>query len=112
MSKTKLAGSLDINNQPIINVPDPVNPLDAVNLQTLQNGLASIIISSSDSNVEIIYNTPQNIWIFPHNLGFYPSINVYDNTGSELIGYNRIDNNINTLTLSFGIQMTGKIIAS
>jgi hypothetical protein len=53
MSKTKLAGTLDVNNQPVINVPDPINPLDAVNLQTLQsvNGNTNIKTYTAGENI-------------------------------------------------------------
>lgn len=47
MSKTTLAGTLDVNNQPIINVPDPINGKDAVNLDTLNS------VISEPSNIKV-----------------------------------------------------------
>lgn len=39
---TKVANGLDLQNQKILNVGDPSLPLDAVNLQTLQNNIRGI----------------------------------------------------------------------
>lgn len=48
---TKLAGTLNANNQPIINVPDPINPLDAVNLQTLQTLVGNSLSYEAGENI-------------------------------------------------------------
>lgn len=56
--------------------------------------------------------TAQFNWVWDHNFGFKPAINVYDSDGKTIIGYQRVDNSNNQLTLSFGLPMAGKIIGS
>ena len=60
-----------------------------------------------------LQTSSSSTWIFTHNLGYLPVIQVYDASNNELIGYNRSDNLANTVTtLTFGVALTGKIIAS
>lgn len=48
---TKLAGPLNVNNQKVTNVPDPINALDAVNLQTLQNATSTNLTYIAGENI-------------------------------------------------------------
>lgn len=86
-----------------------------VSIQAQQGGIIATPGTggqSGDSHTTFVQDTPDFTWIFTHNLGFSPTINVYDNYGKELIGYNRSDADLNTIILTFGIPSVGKIIAS
>ncbi len=48
---TKLAGTLNVNNQRVVNVPDPISALDAVNLQTLQNATSTNLTYVAGENI-------------------------------------------------------------
>ncbi len=54
--------------------------------------------------------SPSTSWIYTHNLGYKPIINVYDSNGVMLPTYERVDDvNMNVLTLNFDVAISGKI---
>jgi hypothetical protein len=81
------------------------------NITNIQTSLSNI--SNSERHLEYIQATPSSSWVFIHNFGFPPVINVTDLFGNELIGYVRTDNPTNTITtITFDSPLTGRIIGS
>ena len=78
------------------------------------NALSSVSnLLNSERHLEYIQSTPSSSWVFIHNFGFPPVINVTDLFGNELIGYVRTDNPTNTITtITFDSPLTGRIIGS
>jgi len=77
---------------------------------TGQVAIPTIVVG--DRNITYTQDVPQFLWTFSHNLGFKPSINVYDADGNEVVGYTREDTTLNQVKIGFGLPMTGTIIAS
>lgn len=48
-------------------------------------------------------------WIIPHNLGHYPTVQIFDVDGAEIgAAISQLD--VNTLSISFGVPMSGMAV--
>lgn len=55
---------------------------------------------------QFVQDTPLALWYIEHNLGFRPSVRVYDTAGTEfLVAVTHLDDNI--LTITFGRPFSG-----
>lgn len=61
---------------------------------------------SPDLNYFHEQNIPAQVWTIEHNLGKYPSVNVLDSSGSEIIGDIQYLNS-NTVQLNFSAAFSG-----
>ena len=79
-------------------------------------GTGFYVPTSSNSNSAVAHYThtqsaANTLWVIPHNLGFYPSITVFDAMGNEvLVGINHVS--INEARVGFDAPMSGTAICS
>lgn len=76
------------------------------------NSSLNLLNNSVDKNAVFTQSTPSVTWIFEHNLGFNPTLQVLDLNNNPILGFTRTDDSVNKVTLTFNIAMSGKIYAS
>jgi hypothetical protein len=76
------------------------------------NSSLNLLNNSVDKNAVFTQSTPSVTWVFEHNLGFNPTLQVLDLNNNPILGFTRTDDSVNKVTLTFNIAMSGKIYAS
>lgn len=75
-------------------------------ITAIQGGSAP---SNSDKTYPHLQLSPISTWVINHNLGKFPTIQVFDSAGSQIFGYGRTDDpSLNITTLSFSAAFSGK----
>lgn len=93
-------GTINAANERVSNLAAPTSPNDAVRLTDIDD-------LESDKNFFHVQNTPSAIWTITHNLGKYPSIEVFDSAGSQVEGTVTFIN-ANSITIQFSAAFSGK----
>lgn len=93
---------VDMQSTPLINVPDAVDPQDAMNKRSVQ-GL--IVGSTSFTHNQI---NPASVWTVNHNLNkLYPNIVIVDSANDLIIGYDLDPVDVNNTILTFSASFSG-----
>lgn len=65
-----------------------------------------------DAQYDATAFTSQTSVTVTHNFGFYPVVNVIDNTGAQLIPLSLIHASVNAFTVTFSVSTTGTILST
>lgn len=96
----KLGGTLDAQQNNIINVPAPLNDTSAVNKAYVN---AHVGAASSYKHEQ---NVPDTKWIVEHNLGYNPNVRIANSAGDFVMAdIETVDEN--TLEINFDYANAG-----
>lgn len=84
IKNAKIGDMLDMDMSPLVNVPDPVNPLDAVNLQTLDSKIAAVGGGGGDNLGDHTATTDLDMALFNVNNAKIQNPKVYDGESWDL----------------------------
>lgn len=82
---------------PIIAQPEPVVPEAPTSVLTVRNNLKSVQFDQLD---------PRSNWTITHNLGYYPAVELFNDSWNEIDGY-VVHVSKNSLRVEFTLPITG-----
>lgn len=100
---------LTCENNPKVILGSPAQKAAAVSL-TPNRGLRGEKGERGSSGAGYIHDnpTPQDVWVVQHNLGFWPTVIVYDTNGDECEG-SIMNQSVNQLTITFSAPFAGTV---
>lgn len=91
----------------------PAAPTASPGTNTTQLATTAFVLANvgtgGDKNFVFNQLTPASTWSITHNLGKYPSVNVYDSANNMIVG-DVVFNSLNALTLTFSGAFSGQAI--